>query len=275
MGSWTSKAEIDRTKVHDKNMKIVIIRLDYAGVTDLLDLIKSFDQTIKSFKQREEVYNNQLNLNIREEDIQTISKTLSIPVNIIRKEKIYRYSNAEFGECQTTLDISQYFLCMTIISKNNYDGLTVYSQVFQQTAELFKTQIKFFNPKRLGLRKTRVENFNTIDEIQSTFEPNLFCFNHFNDIPDKEYHSKIYKDVFRNDQLSIFANINRSILPVKKDDQDKLQTQLDIDTYYDTQHYKTIFQKFSFAQLLENANQYEFEIYKSCLTLEHLNKISD
>lgn len=275
MGSWTSKAEIDRTKVHDKNMKIVIIRLDYAGVTDLLDLIKSFDQTIKSFKLREEVYNNQLNLNIREEDIQTISKTLSIPVNIIRKEKIYRYSNAEFGECQTTLDISQYFLCMTIISKNNYDGLTVYSQVFQQTAELFKAQIKFFNPKRLGLRKTRVENFNTIDEIQSTFEPNLFCFNHFNDITDKEYHSKIYKDVFRNDQLSIFANINRSILPVKKDDQDKLQTQLDIDTYYDTQHYKTIFQKFSFAQLLENANQYEFEIYKSCLTLEHLNKISD
>ena len=88
MGSWTSKAEIDRTKVHDKNMKIVIIRLDYAGVTDLLDLIKSFDQTIKSFKQREEVYNNQLNLNIREEDIQTISKTLSIPVNIIRKCRI-------------------------------------------------------------------------------------------------------------------------------------------------------------------------------------------
>lgn len=265
----TSKDQLTRNMVHDTKMKIVIIRLDYSGVEDLSALIKIFDDKIKCFKSRRELYNNQMNVTLREEDLATISKSLSIPVNVIRKEKIWRYFDSTLGVCETTLDISQYFMCMTIKSENNYDGLDIYSSVFKEAAELFKSEISYFEPKRLGLRKVRIEDFKDLADSADIFESNVFCLNHKFTETDPTYLEKHYKDVLINDcKNRLWININRSI---KYFDTDAIyKSALDIDAYY--QDDKSLSET-PITDLLSEANEIEFNIYKSCMTFEYLKSI--
>ncbi len=266
----SSKEQLNRTMVHDTKMKIIIIRLDYGGVDDLSALIKIFDNNIRCFKRRQELYNNQMDVTLREEDLIAISKSLSIPVNVIRKEKIWRYSGAELGNCETTLDVSQYYLCMTIKCNNNYDGLNSYSSVFEQAATLFKSNIPYFEPKRLGLRKVRVEDFSNLAEMAHVFEPNIFCLNQ-KFLRTEDYFEKHYRDVLINASPNkLQVNINRSIKSMVINDKYMYKSALDIDAYY--QNRKSLYDH-SLPQLLFEANDAEFDIYKSCMTLKYLKTI--
>ena len=38
------KSIFERNKIHDTNMKVVIVRLDFAGVNDVNELIKFFEK---------------------------------------------------------------------------------------------------------------------------------------------------------------------------------------------------------------------------------------
>jgi len=266
-----NKDDIKRDMVHDKNMKIIILRLDYAGVTDLSALISAFEGVFSNvFSKRQEVYNNQLNVNLRAEDLNSISESLSVPVNVIRKEKLWRYSELKEVTCKTSLDISQYYLCMTIMCENNYDGLDKYLSYFEGTAQAFKDNVQYFLPKRLGLRKNRVEDFKEYGLITSTFEKSVFCMDNFFSCCEKHI-MKNYIDVIRNTcSNNLQVNINRKIEPVIIDGEDMHKTALDIDAYYQSEE---ILNSSPINQLLRDANEYEFGIYKSCMTQEYLNQI--
>jgi uncharacterized protein (TIGR04255 family) len=262
-----SKFDITREMVHDKQMKIIIIRLDYAGVADLSNLIAIFDETCPgAFSNRQEVYNNQLNVNLRTEDLISISDSLSVPVNVIRKERIWRYAGLKDVVCDTYLDISQYYLCMTIMCNNNYDGLDHYLPIFEKATSAFRS-IPYFQPKRLGLRKNRVENFDDYKIIASTFESHMFCLDSFNSRCDVHL-SKRYSDVIHNN--NVIANINRAIELVSVEGKQCYKTALDIDAYYQDD---AISNERTMAELLKVANEYEFDIYKDCMTEQYLNSI--
>lgn len=42
----------ERNKIHDTNMKVVIVRLDFAGVNDVNELIKFFEKMEKFSRKR-------------------------------------------------------------------------------------------------------------------------------------------------------------------------------------------------------------------------------
>ena len=131
------KKGFTRNNIRDKFMNLVIMRLDFAGITDSKELIKIFDSKFpRTFKKRQEVYNRELNVTFRDSDLREISDSLSLPASVIQKEKLIRYSDMSGTGCDVTLDISQYFLCMTIKCKNNYDGLDKYIEVFKGTITL-------------------------------------------------------------------------------------------------------------------------------------------
>ncbi|MFR9643778.1 MAG: hypothetical protein SNH57_00685 [Rikenellaceae bacterium] len=266
-----NKEDMQQENIHDTNMNIVIIRLDYVGVTDLSELLHEFDSNFPAqFESRQEIYSNQLNVNLRAEDLNSISESISLPVNVIKKEKIVRYSELKGAVCKVTLDISQYFLCMTIMCENNYDGLNSYSSFFHKAAQLFKDNIPYFAPKRLGLRKNRGEYFKTFECIKETFESHLFCLDYFYSECELPL-TKKYSDTLNNRcHRDLFINLNREVRFAKKEGEDVYATSLDIDAYFQNEStLKTI----PFAELLSEANLYEFEIYKSCMTEEYLNKI--
>lgn len=79
-----SKDRFTRERTHDTKIKTVIVRLDYSEVADSGDLWKQFDKHFHSeFKERHEHHNREFNIQLRKEDIQTISNMLSLPVKVI------------------------------------------------------------------------------------------------------------------------------------------------------------------------------------------------
>lgn len=265
-----SKEKFSRRQLHDTMMKQVIIRLDYSGITDLDDLVKKISDIERNFSKRTVVYNNQMNVNLRPEDIESISQSLSIPVNVIRKDKLIRYSGFNRGNCDITLDVSQFFTCLTIYCDNNYDGLDNYIDVFVSSINKFREN-KFLDPKRLGLRKTRVQYMEEVVDINKTYEDSVFCLHFFNEA-EKFLYKKYFDTTKQND---IQVNIIREINLVEKDEKLQYQTSLDIDAYYqfNEQEPETIVSQKSIPKLLDLANNYEFEIYKRCMTQTYLNSI--
>ena len=71
----------------------MILRLDYAGVTDLNKLVDVFDKKFpKAFKERNLVINREINVTLHKKDLEEIGKTLSLPVSIIEKSQVIRYA---------------------------------------------------------------------------------------------------------------------------------------------------------------------------------------
>ena len=65
-----AKAHYERNRLHDNQMKQIIIRLDYTGVRDGADLVKLFDRRFpKVFRRSQDIYNNEFTLSFRKEDL--------------------------------------------------------------------------------------------------------------------------------------------------------------------------------------------------------------
>lgn len=266
-----AKAHYERNRLHDNQMKQIIIRLDYTGVRDGADLVKLFDRRFpKVFRRSQDIYNNEFTLSFRKEDLKDISDSIKVPINIIQKEKIVRYIGMKDVACDVELDISQYYLCMTIKSNGNYDGLDKYIECFKGAISVFETSLPYFTPKRLGLRKIRVEDKPTIKDFENIFEPFVFNIPQYS-IDDAKCLKLEYKDYIEDSINNIKFNIQRTIGRVVKQSVDSKTisyvSTLDIDAYYKSEELTNI------NSLLNKANLLEFEIYKSCMKEEYLRSI--
>ena len=265
------KQGFTRNNIKDTFMKVVIVRLDYAGVNNLNEVIKLFDKKFpKAFKRKNIVENREINVNFRETDFQSISDSLSTPVNAIKRERFVRYEGINDCQCDVTLDMSQFYLCLTIKCDNNYDGLTNYIAPLKGAIKIFKEKIPYFSPKRLGIRKVRVENNNNINHFSTIFEPFVFPKLVFNIGRDKLVKSD-YLDVILDESSKLTANIKREII-VNKDKTGApiYTTSLDIDAYY----YEDALCYGNINELINSANTKEFELYKQCMTYDYLYSIS-
>lgn len=263
-----NKAGIQRNQVHDNHMKFVIVRLDYSGVTDSTELVKLFDKKFpKAFKDREYVITREISLALRKEDLVSISEAVSVPISVIEKEKIVRYRGLINVPGDVTLDISQFYICMTIKYNENYDGFNNYVEYFKGAITLFKEKVDYFSPRRLGIRKCRVENFTQLERLNAVFEP--FVFNEPNLSIGKLGESlREYRSYLQNDNLNnIRTNIIRRFMPIAENGERRYNTILDIDVYYRD---KDLLIGRDINNLIDEANQFEFEVYKMCMAENYL-----
>lgn len=262
-----------RQQVHDKFMKSIILRLDYAGVTEGDNLTKLFDKKFpKAFKKRNEVYNRELNISFREADLKEISESVSLPMNVIRQEKLVRYQELHGAICHVSLDISQYYLCMTITCANNYDGLDKYLEVFKGAITVFKSDIDYFNPKRLGIRKVRVQPFEQLSEMSNVFES--YAFN-VNPLVTQNNCSMLQTRIFdciEDSNTRLMYNIIRKISLGENGTTGTKQflSILDIDAYCKDESILND----RLNVFIQTANQQEFEIYKLFMNKSYLDSIS-
>lgn len=263
------KSKFVRERVHDTNMKVVIVRLDFAGVSDVNELIKVFEKTGKIFKKKNVMENREINVSFREVDFESISESLSLPIEAIKSERFIRYEKLENCLCDVTFDISQFYLCLTIRCQGNYDGITNYVAPLKGAIKAFREKLSYFEPKRLGIRKVRVELKDNIKELSDNFEP--FVFN----IPSYSIVSPLVKkteyfDVLEEKEKSLIFNIRREMgLVSDKKGNNKYSATLDIDAYY----HEDALRNDKINNMLTYANQREFEIYRECMTSSYLNSI--
>lgn len=265
-----SKTDVKREKVKDPCLRQIIIRLDYAGVSDVVDLVKIFEKKFPSdFRSKDEVYSR--NYAIRQDDLKEISETLSVPVKIIQDERIIRYSGLKNVNGKTTLDISRYFICMTIDLDNEYEGLTNYVDKFKGAITGFK-DMAYFNPRRLGIRKIRVERFDYISDAIPRFEPFVYPNPGFSLNEPTTNKVVYYNHLADKDHEHLRYNIRREYGMVKKPDgtQNGYQFILDIDAYYND---VTVLNTKKINDLIGLANEQEFELYKACMTFDYLKSI--
>ena len=209
-------------------------------------------------------------MSLTKKDLEEIGKTLSLPVSIIEKSQVIRYAQLKKPvNCNVTLDICQYYLCMVIESNSNYDGLDNYTEYFKGAISVFKEKIPYFRPKRLGLRKFRQEQKETLEQAKRSFEDFMF--------PSKPYgleYSPLrleYIDCMLTNE-NIKFNIHSMLRKVKdEENHDRFESLLDLDAYYDREDILAG----DINALLEKANQKEFEVYKNCLTEDYLSSICE
>ena len=266
-----AKDRFIRERTHDTNIKTVIIRLDYSGVADLNDLVKCFDKKYPNeFKERYEHHNREFNIQLRKEDIETISKTLSLPVSVIERETIMRYHGMKRGNCDVVMDISKYYLCMTLNSDGSYDGIDNYLSCFKGAITLFKDNIPYFRPRRLGLRKVRVQSKSNLDDFKNIFEDQLFR-NHIFGYNAPALLRKESIDCFVVPQFNNLRFNVRGLMNHGKNPEGDLQytSTLDIDAYYTDKSLDNT----DINRLITMANLQEFEVYKNCMKESYIESI--
>jgi uncharacterized protein (TIGR04255 family) len=257
-------------------MKKVIIRLDYGGVLDGSKLAKIFAKTFPSdFREREEVHNDKYSIDLRADELKEISESLSIPVSVIERGITYRYKNLRGSACKVTMSVSQYYLCMTIICEENYDGLNNYIKYFKGAISAFAKEESYFQPKRLGLRKIRVECRKSISDFNDVFENTVFREPDYSISATTKLKSEYFDFIECSDKDNICFNIRRILERLKDNNnvspQFVYQSTLDIDAYY-TFDETNMTSKIN--SLLEQANDLEFDVYKACMRESYLKSIS-
>lgn len=265
MNTSNPKVLPPRNKVHDTHLRSIILRLDFQGVSDYRTLVNLFDKSYpKKFKSRAERYHQQVDFSLREEDIKQISEVLSIPVRVLERQSFLHYEDMVDVKCKTMLDISQFYICMTIVADKNYEGFDKYSDCFKGAISLFKSKVSYFQPVRLGLRKTRVEFFDDMTNVNQRFASFVFPNNHFG-LDQTVRERKEYRDYLTySEEYPAMFNILRKLEPAQKQGESKfgLLSTLDIDTYFQD---SAFLQKRDITTLINDLNEKEYEAYFSCL----------
>lgn len=269
-----NKDKIERSDLKSNIMKRIIFRIDYQGVIDIEDILKSFETKFeKSFKTLERTFHNKLDFGIN--NIEDISETLSIPVKEIQKQEIYRFKESTLGQDNLTLDISKYFTTLTV-DCSNYEGIDLYLDFFVKLIDLLYEEEDYLKIKRVGLRKIGGSIYFERDKIFEDFNKKYFNF----DFQDTNFNSitNRYEDVLQHDDKSPVINYIRSFeTGVMRDNSESkvaFQVILDIDGYYSENILNNInFGKGKAEELLKKTNhEHLFRIFKMSMTEDFLKK---
>lgn len=265
-----SKDQIKREQLKKNIMKNIIFRIDYQGIIDSEDIIKSFKEQFKgSFKNFQTTFHSKVDFEIN--NIEDISDTLSIPIKEIEKQEIYRFTQNTFGKDQLILDISKYFTTFTVICQE-YEGINEYLSFFSKFIDFLFDCNDFLKIKKIGLRKIGGKIYFDNKDIHKDFEQKYFNFN----FTDTSYNSirNRYVDVLQYDDTNPIINYVRSfetgIYHNNETDEksNAFQVLLDIDGYYSENILDKIdFKKGMAQKVLETTNnEHLFNIFKMSVT---------
>ena len=266
------KSQYNRYSLEENQLKKVLIRIDYSGVTTIekwVEVIKSSfikDYFDKYFKR---IHNN---AKIDLSRIEDLSQSLSIPISEIIKEPIHTFTDSKFKdrEDKIQLDITGFYLALTIDCKK-YKNIDLYIEFISNLIKLLLDSDSYIQIKRIGIRKIGGAEFNSIDEIYDTYEKeSVFC--KLIDKTDVKIADREYTDRFlkRND---VKINYTRLCRGIKVCGNEKIQVILDMDGYID--EYLIGQNSYKFPQDIENVmkskiNDYLFELFKDSVTVKYL-----
>lgn len=266
------KSQYNRYSLEENQLKKVLIRIDYSGVTTIekwVEVIKSSfikDYFDKYFKR---IHNN---AKIDLSRIEDLSQSLSIPISEIIKEPIHTFTDSKFRdrEDKIQLDITGFYLALTIDCKK-YKNIDLYIEFISKLIKLLLDSDSYIQIKRIGIRKIGGAEFNSIDEIYDTYEKeSVFC--KLIDKTDVKIADREYTDRFLKGN-DVKINYTRLCRGIKVCGNEKIQVILDMDGYID--EYLIDQNSYKFPQDIETVmkskiNDYLFELFKDSVTVKYL-----
>lgn len=258
------KTEIGRYDLQKNIMKYVLFRIDYIGIANTMDLynvfMNKFSDKFSSFSSAQQnKYDIQVN------DLESVSESLTIPVKEIQKEEIFKFTRNTFGTDELTLNISRFFSTLQI-KCTNYHTIDEYLSFFSEIIIEFKNKLKFFNIKRIGLRKVGGTAFLTTEQDIFHISFNKELFNFATNIEGASLVNGRHFDAISYEDRSI-VNIIRLFERGKINDKDAIQITLDLDGYFMGEE----LEKVNSHKILTSINDKLFNIFKQHMTDQFLN----
>lgn len=266
------KSEYNRYSLKENQLKKVLIRIDYSGVT----MIEKWIEEIKAsfLKKYFEKYFKRIHNNAKIDlsRIEDISQSLSIPISEIIKEPIHSFTDSKFEDRDDSvqLDITGFYLALTI-DCCNYQNIDIYIEFISNLIKLLLESDSYIQIKRIGIRKIGGTEFETIDDIYNVYEKSVvFC--KLIDKTDIKIANREYTDRFLKNNVTKI-NYTRLCRSIKVEGIEKIQVILDMDGYID--EYLIEQNSFKFPQDIEivmknKINDYLFELFKDSVTLNYL-----
>lgn len=264
------KSQYNRYSLEENQLKKVLIRIDYSGVTTIekwVEVIKSsfikdyFDKYFKS------IHNNaKIDLSRIEDPPQ------SIPISEIIKEPIHTFTDSKFRdrEDKIQLDITEFYLALTIDCKK-CKNIDLYIEFISTLIKLLLDFDSYIQIKRIGIRKIGGAEFNSINEIYDTYEKeSVFC--KLIDKTDVKIADRKYTDRFLKGN-DVKINYTRLCRVIKVSGNEKIQVILDMDGYID--EYLIDQNSYKFPQDIETImkskiNDYLLELFQDSVTVKYL-----
>lgn len=263
-----SKANYNRNCLTENLLRKVLLRVDYAGVTDIIPWIDSIkkDFTIKYFGNYSRVQNNNINI--------TITNPNEVaPVSEMTKELIHRFSDSKFKGLKDSvqLDISNFYTTLLIDCKE-YQNIDPYVDFLVDLLSLLLEYDSYIKIKRIGIRKWSGDIFPTEQEIFKVYEKKILNQYEYQGI---SMISQTYTDQFFRQSPDVKINNTRLYGKIVMDQQEQVQVLLDMDGYVDEQIINK--NQYDFPRqlkdiLMGNINDYLFELFKDSVQETYLHK---
>lgn len=266
------KSKYNRYSLEENQLKKVLIRIDYSGVTTIEKWIEEIKFSfIKDYfgKYFKRIQNN---AKIDLSRIEDISQSLSIPVSDIIKEPVHTFTDSKFKEREdrVQLDITGFYLALTIDCEK-YKNIDLYVEFISALMKRLLDSDSYIQIKRIGIRKIGGTEFNSTDEIDDIYEKeSVFC--KLIDKTDVKIADREYTDRFLKGK-DVKINYTRLCRWIKVSGNEKFQVILDMDGYID--EYLIEQNSYQFPQDIEEVmknkiNNYLFELFKDSVTVKYL-----
>ena len=270
-----SKEKYTRETQKQNNLKQVIIRIDYDGMSSAERVVNRLGAVMKEkyFATMNQTMLNQAKLNLS--NAAEIARTLSIPIEELKNIPVFEFNATGFMGTDDTvkLEVSNFYTALTV-NTQQYGGIKPYRDFFTWFVRSIYEIQPFLNIKRLGIRKKSGDAYENWETINHIYEPKYY----FGEIIDRGdgMIRREYQDCFWNDERNIKVNYSRGIRSVRLNSGDGFQAVLDIDVYIDESiiaKEKDDFRK-DFETVFNRLNDYQYELYKKAVTEVYLEETS-
>lgn len=265
-----NRNEIERVSYRSSLLKQIIIRADYANLTDLAGLInclKKEERFASSFKSSKIVNQNRLDI----KSPFSLVEDKYLPIDNYHISSFYRFFNCLIEPMQDlTLDITTNSVCIDITCNRDYDCIDEYINLMCFIVNKIQKFDSFVRFNRFGIRKVDGDDFQELDSAYKVFQSDRFA--HDKDFCCLRRTTSKYKgsESFIT-ETNIRCNLERSVEAFDK----TFRFCLDIDTYIDERIYnldKILSEDETRKILSEELNNTSFLIFREFVTEEFLNK---
>lgn len=263
------KSIFTRDNIESDLLKKMIIRIDFEGVVDVRDLIKSLqnDNKVKtSFSKCVEIQNRNFQMHV---NLQCMEMGGNIPVEEIPRGYMFRFSQCQIEKnSEAILDVASNFICLTMSCNGKYSNSKGYSDFIAHiVAHLTKKQ-KFLNVTRIGIRKIDIYTTNNIVDLKSKFDSNLIMLRDWSE--NNGVNLRIYTDLMERNGLMV--NYTQRL----ERESNQYKAFLDIDAYQSRDNINQDICKDEnrFGNLLQdNFNTTLFEMFRDAVSYEYLESV--
>lgn len=263
-----SKDKYNRTNVHSDLLAKVIFRVDVAGLTDLtgyINRVKGLDLIKKSFNRILPLKSRSVSFVIDAQNSENSKFTQNSEI-----DNGFRFLDCTIEEgSKAVLDIVNDSIVVSIDCSGAYSGSRHYTALISQLLEEMFEYDKFVSIRRLGIRKIDKKDFQKEEDIFDVFEGDINLFYRLRDntlVKNRKYYDLLEKNNIRynyNQQFNRYIN------------SDKIGVIIDLDAYIADEFFRMdeLRDLKTLNTLLnENIQDEMFEIFKSCVTEEYLEK---